>query len=86
MDPDHGMFAHQSTQFDTHAGSPEHPMTVDVGRRGGRVTITSSTPGAACRRINVREGGPPKELSQSRADPRLAGVPGWRFNLNWRTA
>lgn len=44
-DPDHGMFAHQSTQFDKHAASTEHPMKVEAGRRLGRATITSSTPG-----------------------------------------
>mmetsp|Transcript_209 Transcript_209/g.607 ORF Transcript_209/g.607 Transcript_209/m.607 type:complete len:640 (-) Transcript_209:933-2852(-) len=43
-DPDHGMFAHQSTQFDKHAASTEHPMKVEAGRRLGRATITSSTP------------------------------------------
>ncbi len=59
MDPDHGMFAHQSTQFDQHAGSSEHPMKVDVGSRGGRATITSTTPGAARSRTNGRGYRPP---------------------------
>lgn len=36
----------QTVAFDNHAGSVEHPMVVREGRRHGRLTITSDTPGA----------------------------------------
>mmetsp|Transcript_11193 Transcript_11193/g.33568 ORF Transcript_11193/g.33568 Transcript_11193/m.33568 type:complete len:632 (+) Transcript_11193:294-2189(+) len=47
LDPDHGMYAHQTVAFDNHAGSVEHPMVVREGRRHGRLTITSDTPAVA---------------------------------------
>lgn len=55
MDPDHGIFAHQTPIFDSFAASPDHAMTVssEIGRAGEKVCSLSSSRPASARHMSM---------------------------------
>ncbi|KAK9814291.1 hypothetical protein WJX72_003521 [[Myrmecia] bisecta] len=43
-DPDHGIWAHQTTNFDSFAASADYPMHVEVTQDTGRLQVTGKVP------------------------------------------